>query len=598
MFLNYLRKFSPYSFSSLSSQIKFNILKLSRCTNVNQHRPDRFYNASRRFLSISSSSLSTPIFSRPVIDSFTVANEPLLSYEDNSNEKVALEARLRYYLDNVIEIPIVIGGKEYFTDKIETQVSPFNHSQIVARCHLATPELAREAIKTSLAKSKEWKNTDINYRIRCLLKAADLASGKYRQDLNATTMLGQGKTIAQAEIDSAAELTDFFRFNAYYLQEIYRYHPIDPSRQINNSFRLRDLEGFVAAISPFNFTAIAANLCSAPALVGNAVVWKPSPNALLSNWVVFKVLKEAGFAEEAISFLPSTPKTFSENVISSPDLAAVNFTGSVATFRIIWKTVAQNLDNNKTFPRLIGECGGKDFHLIHSSADLETAAAQTIRAAFEYSGQKCSACSRLYVAKSIFPEFQNRLLQIGSKLKLGSPLEKDTYLSAVINEAAFKRNASYLDFARQDSQHQILLGGNYDNSKGYFIDPSIVLTTNPRSKLMVEEIFGPILSVFIFDDKEIDQTLELIDQSTGYGLTGAVFATDREFLRKALEKLKYSAGNFYINDKCTGAIVAQQPFGGARLSGTNDKAGAPQYLLRWLSPQNIKETFVPLREWK
>ncbi|KAH7643955.1 delta-1-Pyrroline-5-carboxylate dehydrogenase 1 [Dermatophagoides farinae] len=545
-------------------------------------------------------SSQSPVFIPPTIKSCHVENEPMFAYQPGSKERSELEQRIKHYLGTVTEIPLVIGGEEITTSNVETQLVPFDHGHILAKYHVATAELAKQAIEKSLAKNLEWSQTDVNHRIECLLKAAELASGKYRQDLNAATVLGQGKTFAQAEIDSAAELADFFRFNAHYLEQIYRYQPLSPSpSEIRNAFRIRGLEGFVAAISPFNFTAIAANLSSAPALAGNAVVWKPSPNALLSNWIVYKILREANFAPGVISFLPSTPETFSQNVIASPDLAAVNFTGSVATFRAIWKTVAANLDSNKTFPRLVGECGGKDFHFIHPSADLDTVIAQTIRAAFEYSGQKCSACSRLYVPKSIWPKIKDRLVEITASLKVGSPLESDTYLSAVINEASWDRNTSFLNHAKQNStNHKILVGGQSDKGKGFFVQPTIIETTDPRSKLMTTEIFGPILTVYVFDDDKIDETLDLVDKSTPYGLTGAIFGQDREFLLKATEKLKFAAGNFYINDKCTGAVVAQQPFGGARLSGTNDKAGAPQYLFRWISPQNIKETFVPLPNWK
>ncbi|KAI2808546.1 hypothetical protein BLOT_006491 [Blomia tropicalis] len=526
-----------------------------------------------------------------------VQNEPILGYEPGSKERTDLRKKLDFFLSDVTDIPIVIDGKHYRTENFENQVCPFDHGHVLAKYHMATKELSEQAIQASLARAREWENVDINDRVNALLKAADLVSGKYRQDLNAATMLGQAKTIIQAEIDSACELADFFRFNAYYVQEVFKYQPISPSEDIKNRFRLRGLEGFVAAISPFNFTAISGNLCSAPALMGNAVVWKPSDTSMLSSWVVYKVLEEANFAPGVISFLPSKPMDFSNNVISSPDLAAVNFTGSVNTFRTIWKNVAANLDTNKTFPRMVGECGGKDFHLLHPSADLSTAIPQTVRAAFEYSGQKCSACSRLYVPSSIWPLVEQGLLEITSKLKLGSPLEFDTFLSAVIDGASFKRIKLLLDFVKSDSTHTILAGGNASFEKGFFVEPTIILTTDPHSKLLTNEIFGPVLTVYVFDDAKMDETMTLIDQSTPYALTGSIFATDKQFLRTAIERLKYSAGNLYINDKCTGAVVGQQPFGGSRVSGTNDKAGAPQYLLRWVSPQNIKQTFVPITDW-
>lgn len=545
----------------------------------------------------SADSITSPIYQPPVLRKFKVQNEPILGYLEGSPERAELRAKLDHYLKQETEIPLVIDGKEYRTDLVDKQVLPFDHGHVLANYTMATPELFKKAIETSLVRAREWEAVDINDRISALLKAADLASGKYRQDLNAATMLGQGKTVIQAEIDAACELTDFLRFNAYYAQEVYKYQPISPSNEVSNTYRLRSLEGFVAAISPFNFSAIAGNLSSAPALMGNAVVWKPSSTALLSNWIIYKIFEEAGFAPGVISFLPSKPLDFSDHVISSPDLAAVNFTGSVATFQTIWRNVADNLTKNKTFPRMIGECGGKDFHLIHPSADLQTAITQTARAAFEYSGQKCSACSRLYVPKSIWPKIEVGLLDITSKLKLGSPLEFDTFLSAVIDGASFKRIKGCIDYAENDDNHKILIGGQATFEKGFFVEPTIIVTTDPHSKLITNEIFGPVLTVFVYDDNKIDQTMELIDSSTPYGLTGAIFANDKKFLEKSIDRLKYSAGNLYINDKCTGAVVGQQPFGGARVSGTNDKAGAPHYLLRWVSPQNIKQTNVPLHDW-
>lgn len=535
----------------------------------------------------------------PSIETFEVKNEPILSYEVGSKERNELIEKLNKYNNTITEIPIVVDGKHYTTDQFKYQVSPFDHNHKVAKYYLATPDIFKKAIDSSQKRRKEWEAMNLNEKITIFLRAADLISGKFRQDLNATTILGQGKTVIQAEIDSAAELTDFLRFNALYAKDLYKYQPLSPEPNVTkNVFRYRGLEGFVASISPFNFTAIGGNLASAPVLMGNVVLWKPAGTALLSNWLIFHVLTEAGVPSGVINFLPSTGGDYSDNVLSSPHLSAVNFTGSVGTFRSIWRKVSNNLDNNRNFPRLIGECGGKDYHFVHESADIDTVISSTIRASFEYSGQKCSACSRLYVPNSIWPKIKDGLLSVRSQLKLGSPLEFDTFMSAVIDKNSFNNINDYICEAKSSSTHTILGGGNVDDSVGYYIEPTIIETTDPKSKLICEEIFGPVLTVFVYDSKRVKEALELVDNTSDFALTGAVFGQDSEFIEYATEVLKNSAGNFYINDKCTGAIVGQQPFGGARLSGTNDKAGSPHYLMRWTSPQNVKQTFVPMREWK
>lgn len=443
----------------------------------------------------------------------------------------------------------------------------------MAKYYWATPDIISKAIQVAQARRANWERVPLNDKIKLFLKAADLVSGKYRFDLNATTMLGQSKTIIQAEIDAAAELADFFRFNAFFAKELLNYQPIsEKPNEVLNLFRYRGLEGFVAAISPFNFTAIGGNLAAAPTLVGNCVLWKPSDTALLSNYIIYQLLEEAGFPSGIISFLPSDGPVFGNVITKSSHLAAINFTGSVATFNHIWKEVANNLDLYNNYPRLIGECGGKNFHFVHSSANLDTVVNSTVRSAFEYSGQKCSACSRAYIPQSIWSKLKPRLIEETKNLKLGSALDPKSFLSAVIDEKAFKRISSFIDHAKNSPNLEILVGGKCDNSKGYFIEPTILLTTDPTDKAIREEIFGPVLTVYVYDDSKLEETLDLV-RASRYGLTGAIFGEDAKFLEHAAEKLKQEAGNFYVNDKSTGSVVGQQPFGGAKKSGTNDKAG-------------------------
>ncbi|KAK9505066.1 hypothetical protein O3M35_009214 [Rhynocoris fuscipes] len=419
-----------------------------------------------------------------------------------------------------------------------------------------------------------------------------------RQILNAATMLGQSKTIIQAEIDSAAELIDFIRFNAYFAKEASKYQPISPDRNVTlNSLRYRGLDGFVAAVSPFNFTAIGGNLAYTPALMGCSTLWKPSDTALLSNYKIFKIMTEAGVPPGVVNFVPADGPVFGDTITSSPHLAGINFTGSVPTFNRLWTQVGKNIDRYKNYPRLIGECGGKNYHFVHPSANIETVITATIRSAFEFCGQKCSACSRMYVPESLWPKIKEGLLELRKKLKIGDVQEFDSFSSAVIDDKAFKRISSYIDHAKSSSNLKVIGGGKYDDKKGYFVEPTIVESKDPKDKIMTEEIFGPVVSIYAYPDNKLEDALKLVDKSTPYALTGAIFAEDPSFCVSALSKLKYTAGNFYINDKSTGSVVAQQPFGGSRMSGTNDKAGGPHYILRWASPQSIKETFVPLKEW-
>jgi len=529
---------------------------------------------------------------------FQVHNEPMLSYLPGSSELQQLEAALERHGARVADIPIVIGDEEIRTDQVRYQPRPHDHKNPVAKFYHATPEIVQKAIDNCLAAREKWEAVPLAEKIAIFQRAADLMATTYRMDLNATTMLGQSKTVIQAEIDAAAELVDFLRFNAFFAKELTKYQPISEDATITrNSMRFRGLEGFVAAVSPFNFTAIGGNLASAPAIMGNAVVWKPSDTAILSNYTVFRVFREAGLPAGVINFVPADGPVYGDTVTASPDLALVNFTGSVPTFQHLWKQVGNNIASYRSFPRLVGECGGKNFHFVHPSADPASVATGTIRSAFEFGGQKCSACSRMYVPRSLWDDIRTRMLDIHAQIKMGDPLQKENFFGAVIDERAFQRIQSYIEHARNSSDLEIIAGGGCDNSTGYFVEPTIVVSRNPGDRIMQEEIFGPVLSVFVYEDGQEAATLETI-AACPYGLTGAVFCQDQAFAELATDKLKMTCGNFYVNDKSTGSVVGQQPFGGGRISGTNDKAGGPHYMLKFCSPQAIKQTFVPLTDWK
>nr|XP_031320061.1 delta-1-pyrroline-5-carboxylate dehydrogenase, mitochondrial isoform X3 [Camelus dromedarius] len=458
--------------------------------------------------------------------------------------------------------------------------------------------LLNRAIEAALAARKEWDMKPVADRAQVFLKAADMLSGPRRAEVLAKTMVGQGKTVIQAEIDAAAELIDFFRFNAKFAVELEGEQPISVPPSTNNVV-YRGLEGFVAAISPFNFTAIGGNLAGAPALMGNVVLWKPSDTAMLASYAIYHILREAGLPPNVIQFVPADGPTFGDTVTSSEHLCGINFTGSVPTFKHLWKQVAQNLDRFRTFPRLAGECGGKNFHFVHRSADVDSVVSGTLRSAFEYGGQKCSACSRLYVPRSLWPQIKGRLLEEHGRIKVGDPAEDfGTFFSAVIDAKSFGRIRKWLEHARSSPSLTILAGGQCDDSVGYFVEPCIIESQDPQEPIMKEEIFGPVLTVYVYPDDEYKETLRLVDSTTSYGLTGAVFAQDKNVIQEATEMLRNAAGNFYVNDKSTGSVVGQQPFGGARASGTNDKPGGPHYILRWTSPQVIKETHQPLGDWR
>ncbi|XP_063798195.1 delta-1-pyrroline-5-carboxylate dehydrogenase, mitochondrial [Pseudophryne corroboree] len=527
-----------------------------------------------------------------------VKNEPILEFRHGSPEREALHKALHNLQNKTEEIPCVVGGEEVWTKDVRYQVSPFNHSHKVAKYCYADKDLLNRAINSALSARKEWDLRPVEDRAQIFFKAADLLSGPRRAEVLAKTMIGQGKTAIQAEIDAAAELIDFLRFNAKYALELQHQQPISVPVSTNKMV-YRGLEGFVAAVSPFNFTAIGGNLAGAPALMGNVVLWKPSDTAILSSYAVYKAMREAGLPPNIIQFVPADGPVFGDTVTASEHLGGINFTGSVPTFKRLWKQVAENLDRYRTYPRLAGECGGKNFHFVHKSADLESAVNGAIRSAFEYSGQKCSACSRMYVPDSLWPQIKARLLEEHGKIKVGNPADDfSTFMSAVIDEKSFRRIQGWIKHAEQSPNLTILAGGTCSDKEGYFVEPTIIESKDPKEKIMLEEIFGPVLAVYVYPENKYKEVLQLIDSSSPYGLTGAVFAQDKNVVREATEILRNAAGNFYINDKSTGAVVAQQPFGGSRASGTNDKPGGVHYILRWTSPQVIKETHVPLTEWK
>ncbi|XP_043918988.1 delta-1-pyrroline-5-carboxylate dehydrogenase, mitochondrial isoform X2 [Protopterus annectens] len=527
-----------------------------------------------------------------------IKNEPVLEFRRGSPELAALQKALKDLQGKMEEIPCMVGGEEVWTKDVRYQVSPYDHSQKVAKYCYADKELINKAINAAVSVRRDWDLKPLRDRAEIFLKAADLISGPRRAEVLAKTMIGQAKTIVQAEIDAAAELIDFLRFNAKYALDLQNDQPISchPS---TNKMVYRGLEGFVAAVSPFNFTAIGGNLAGAPALMGGVVLWKPSDTAILSGYAVYQILLEAGLPPNVIQFVPADGPVFGDTVTSSEHLAGINFTGSVQTFKRLWKQVSENLDQYRTFPRLAGECGGKNFHFVHKSADVNSVVNATIRSVFEYGGQKCSACSRMYVPDSLWPQIKEQLIEEVKKIKVGNPVEDlSTFFSAVIDEKAFGRIRKWLQHAHSSPNLSILTGGKCDDTVGYFVEPTIIETKDPKDPIMEEEIFGPVLTVYVYPGNKYEEILHLIDATSPYGLTGAVFAQDKGVINEATRLLRNAAGNFYINDKSTGAVVAQQPFGGSRASGTNDKPGGPHYILRWTSPQAIKETHVPLTEWK
>jgi 1-pyrroline-5-carboxylate dehydrogenase len=519
-------------------------------------------------------------------------NEPNLTYAPGTPEKAALKARLAAMAGEEIEIPVVVGGKAIRTGKVAEVRMPHRHGHVLARYHQAGPAEVALAADAAREARRTWGAMDWTDRAAVFLKAADLLAGPWRQVLNGATVLGQSKTVFQAEIDSACEVIDFWRWNVAFAQEIYGQQPVS-SPGIWNRVEHRPLEGFVFAVTPFNFTAIGANLPTAPAIMGNTVLWKPASTALLSNWYVLKVLEEAGLPPGVVNFLPGAGASVGDPVIAHPDFAGIHFTGSTGVFQSMWRTIAGNLPRYRSYPRIVGETGGKDFVFAHPSAHVEALVTALVRGAFEYQGQKCSAASRAYVPRSLWPRVKDMLVAATESLRMGDPADFRTFLGAVIDRKAFESIGGYVEVARRSPEATIIAGGKSDPSEGWFIRPTIVETTNPRFTLMEEEIFGPVLTLFVYDDAKLDETLAVCDGTSPYALTGAIFAQDRGAIVHMAKALENAAGNFYVNDKPTGAVVGQQPFGGARASGTNDKAGALSNLMRWVSQRSIKETFVP-----
>jgi len=519
-------------------------------------------------------------------------NEPVRGYAPGSPEKASLKTELNRMLNEEIEIPLIIGGKEVRSGNTAKAVCPHDHGHVLATYHQAGPKEVEMAVAAAREAWREWSEMPWEARAAIFLKAADLLAGPWRDAANAATMLNQSKTVHQAEIDSACELIDFYRFNPHYMRFLYEQQPAS-SRGIWDYVEYRPLEGFVFAVTPFNFTSIAGNLPTSPALMGNVVLWKPASTAVFSGYQIMKLWQAAGLPDGVINFIPGRGSQVGNPVMASPELAGVHFTGSTAVFQGMWKTIGENIAGYKGYPRIVGETGGKDFIFAHASADVAALATAMVRGAFEFQGQKCSAASRAYIPKSIWPKLKDELVGQISEIKMGAPTDFRNFFTAVIDKQAFTDHMGYIDVARQSSECEILTGGEGDDSVGYFIKPTVVVTTNPRHKLMQEEIFGPVLTLFVYDDQKLDETVELCDTTSPYALTGGVFADDRKAIVKIMSRLRHAAGNFYINDKPTGAVVGQQPFGGGRASGTNDKAGSFLNLIRWTSQRAVKETFVP-----
>ena len=524
-------------------------------------------------------------------------NEPILGYAPGSRERAELKAKLEEMLSNPVEVPSIIGGREVRNGDLVTMTAPHNHEQVLGTYHRAGPREAEMAIDAANEAKVAWSEMDWSSRATVLLKAAELLSGKYRQTLNAATMLCMSKTCHQSEIDAACELIDFWRFNPYFMTEVYDDQPVS-ARGVLNYMEHRPLEGFVLALTPFNFTSIAGNLPTAPALMGNAVVWKPASAAVLPAYYIMKILKEAGMPDGVINMVPGPGPVVAPPVLNHLDLGGVHFTGSTYVFSTIWLTIGSDIRKYYSYPRIVGETGGKDFIFAHSSTDMEALVTGIVRGAYEYQGQKCSAPSRVYIPDDIWPKVKSRLVEEIETVRVGDICDFRNFMGAVIDRKAFESISGYLEFAGDSPDLDILCGGICDDSEGYYIQPTVVETRDPRSKLMCEEIFGPVVTVYVYPAKEFEKALELCNTTSPYALTGAIFAQDRFAIVKAVKALRGAAGNFYINDKPTGAVVGQQPFGGSRASGTNDKAGSWLNLERWTSPRAIKETFLPPTDYR
>ncbi len=519
-------------------------------------------------------------------------NEPVLDYGPGSRERQQLKTTLQEMGGSQIEVPMIIGGEEVHGETLSDIICPHDHGHVLGKYHLGNALYVEKAIAAANAAKADWSRMPWDARAIVFLKAAELLAGKYRQTLNAATMLNMSKTPHQAEIDSACELIDFWRFNPHFMEEVYGDQPLS-AKGVLNYMEHRPLDGFVLAITPFNFTSIAGNLPTAPALMGNTVVWKPASSAMLPAYVIMKILEEAGLPPGVINMVPGPGPIIGPSALGHTNLGGIHFTGSTKVFSTIYLEVGSDIRKYICYPRIVGETGGKDFVFAHGSADVDALVTGLVRGAFEYQGQKCSAASRAYVPDSIWPEVKEKLLARIAEIKMGDVTDFRNFMGAVIDRNAFETIRGYIDFARSSSDLEVLVGGGCDDSRGFFIEPTVVESQNPRSKLMVEEIFGPVLTVFVYPDSEFQETLQVCDQSSPYALTGAIFALDRNAIVAAMDALRHAAGNFYINDKPTGAVVGQQPFGGSRASGTNDKAGSWLNLERWVTPRTIKETFLP-----
>jgi 1-pyrroline-5-carboxylate dehydrogenase len=523
--------------------------------------------------------------------------EPVFSYAPGTPERAELKAELEAQAARVVDIPLVIGGEEVRTGDTFDVIMPHAHGHVIAKAHKAGPAEVQRAVDAANAAHHEWSTTLWEDRAAIFLKAADLLAGPWRAKLNAATMLGQSKNALQAEIDAACEVIDFFRIGAHFAEQIYSMQPMS-ARGIWNRSEYRALEGFVYAVTPFNFTAIGANLCGTPAMMGNTVVWKPAHSAVLSNYYVMKLFEEAGMPPGVINLVAGDAVEITAGLLSQPTFAGVHFTGSTGVFNSFWKTIGENMSTYRTYPRIVGETGGKDFIVAHPSADTAAVKTAIVRGAFEYQGQKCSAASRAYIPASMWAELEGPLVDETASLSVGDPRDFTNFVNAVIDQKAFDKIKSYIEAARESDDAEVIVGGECDDSEGWFVRPTIIVAKSPDYVSMCDEIFGPVMTIYVYEDADWSETLKIVDSTSPYALTGAVFARDRRAVREATEALRQAAGNFYINDKPTGAVVGHQPFGGARASGTNDKAGSMLNLLRWTSARSIKETFVPPTDYR
>jgi len=527
----------------------------------------------------------------------TPVNEPVRDYAPGSPERASLQLRLEQMKSERIEIPLVIGGKDVTTGNLKQAVMPHDKEHVLADVHQAGPKEVEDAIKASAEAWEDWHRMPWEERAGVFLRAAELLAGPWRDTLNAATMLGQSKTVHQAEIDAACELIDFWRLNPAFMTRMYEEQPVS-SPGVWNRMEYRPLEGFVFAVSPFNFTAIGGNLTGAPALMGNTVLWKPASTAMLSAYYTMRIFQEAGLPDGVINLVYGAGKAIGDVALASPDLAGVHFTGSTAVFQQMWKTIGANIADYRSYPRIVGETGGKDFIVAHPTADAEAVATAILRGSFEYQGQKCSAASRVYAPESMWPAIREQLVEQVGEIKHGDVSDFSNFMGAVIDANSFATQKEAIEEAKAHAKSEVVVGGGYDDSKGYFVEPTVIRTEDPDFRLLRDELFGPVVTTFVYPDGSWEETLELIDSTAPYALTGAIFAGEREAVLEASDVLRYTAGNLYVNDKPTGAVVGQQPFGGARASGTNDKAGSMWNLIRWVSPRTIKETFVPPRDYR